>query len=67
MFGADFSYLVSWFGYEFTFFVTSWSASFSSYGVFIPTVFIVTISVSIAGGYASLVFFDGVNAVVGAD
>lgn len=62
---ADFSYMTGWFGNEFIFFISSWSAYFSNYGVLMPAIFTAVILLSIVGAYATFVFFDGVNALVG--
>lgn len=54
-----------WFGTEFYYFIISWGASFSVYGIFIPVIFVASVAVSIMGCYLVFVFYDGVDSLVG--
>lgn len=44
---------------------SSFSSSFGTYGIFIPTVLAASVGITIMGGYLVFVFFSGLNVVAG--
>ena len=58
---VDFSYLVNYLGYQITYVFGSWASSFDPYGIYIPLLMVVSISITIAGLFGVFMFVDAVK------
>lgn len=62
---ADVQTLAYWTGNQIAFLFLSWGASFSSYGVLIPALFVGVVLITLVGIYGVFMFVDGAKDVVG--
>ena len=65
IFGADLDYEMGWIGGRISTLFFSWAASFSGYGIWIPSVLVAITGVTIAGLYVVFEVFDAAKDVVG--
>lgn len=64
-FSADLQYEMGWIGEKVSVLFYSWAASISSYGIWIPSVLVGIVGVTVAGLYVVFVVFDAAKDVVG--
>ncbi len=64
-FAADIQYEMGWLGGKVSLLFYSWAASVSGYGMWIPSLLVVIVGITIAGLFAVFEFLDAAKDVVG--
>ena len=64
-FAADIQYEMGWIGSKISLLFYSWAASVSGYGMWVPSLLVVIVGITIAGLFAVFEFMDAAKDVVG--
>jgi hypothetical protein len=64
-FAVDLQYEMGWIGGKISILFYSWAASISGFGIWIPSVLVGIVGVTVAGLYVVFVVFDAAKDVVG--
>lgn len=64
-FAADLQYEMGWIGGKISVLFYSWAASISGFGIWIPSVLVGIVGLTVAGLYVVFVVFDAAKDVVG--
>ena len=64
-FAADIQFEMGWIGSKVSLLFYSWAASVSGYGMWIPSLLVVIVGITIAGLFAVFEFMDAAKDVVG--
>ena len=65
VFAADIQFEMGWIGSKISLLFYSWAASVSGYGMWIPSLLVVIVGITIAGLFAVFEFLDAAKDVVG--
>ena len=65
VFAADIQYEMGWIGSKISLLFYSWAASVSGYGMWVPSLLVVIVGITIAGLFAVFEFMDAAKDVVG--
>lgn len=64
-FAVDIQYEMGWIGSKISLLFYSWAASVSGYGMWVPSLLVVIVGITIAGLFAVFEFMDAAKDVVG--
>jgi len=64
-FAADIQFEMGWIGSKISLLFYSWAASVSGYGMWVPSLLVVIVGITIAGLFAVFEFMDAAKDVVG--
>ena len=65
VFAADIQFEMGWIGSKISLLFYSWAASVSGYGMWVPSLLVVIVGITIAGLFAVFEFMDAAKDVVG--
>jgi hypothetical protein len=65
VFEADIQYEMGWIGSKISLLFYSWAASVSGYGMWVPSLLVIIVGITIAGLFAVFEFMDAAKDVVG--